>query len=92
MIKDYVPARSNVQTGLIIKSPILERPKAKITDSDVSENYNSLDSGIQSGEIQANSIYVSGYGDGRDFYLGELSGSVINVYADFEIKNRNPYL
>lgn len=92
MIKDFVPARSNVQTGLIIKSPILERPKAKRTDSDVSENYNSLDSGIQSGEIEADSIYVSGYGDGRDFYLGELSGSVINVYADFEIKNRNPYL
>lgn len=92
MIKDFVPARSNIQTGLIIKSPILERPKAKLTDSDVSENYNSFDSDIQSGEIAANSIYVSGYGDGRDFYLGELSGSVINVYADFEIKNRNPYL
>lgn len=92
MIKDFVPARSNIQTGLIIKSPILERPKAKRTDSDVSENYNSFDSGIQSGEIEANSIYVSGYGDGRDFYLGELSGSVINIYADFEIKNRNPYL
>ena len=92
MIKDYVPARTNVQTGLIIKSPILERPKAKRTDSDVSENYNSFDSGIQIGEVEANSIYVSGYGDGRDFYLGELSGSVINVYADFELKNRNPYL
>ena len=92
MIKDFVPARSNVQTGLIIKSPILERPKAKRTDSDVSENYNSFEATIQSGEIEANSIYVSGYGDGKDFYLGELSGSVINVYADFEIKNRNPYL
>ena len=92
MIKDFVPARSNIQTGLIIKSPILERPKAKLTDSDVSENYNSFDSDIQSGEIEANSIYVSGYGDGRDFYSGELSGSIINVYADFEVKNRNPYL
>jgi hypothetical protein len=92
MIKDYVPARTNVQTGLIIKSPILERPKAKRTDSDVSENYNYVEGGVQSGEIEANSIYVSGYEDGRDFYLGELSGSVINVYADFEIKNRNPYL
>lgn len=92
MIRDFVPARSNVQTGLIIKSPILERPKAKRTDSDVSENYNSFESGITSGEVQADSIYVSGYGDGRDFYLGDLSGSVINVYADFEIKNRNPYL
>ena len=92
MIKDYVPARTNIQTGLIIKSPIIERPKAKRTDSDVSENYNSFGADIQSGEIEANSIYVSGYGDGRDFYLGELSGSVINIYADFEIKNRNPYI
>jgi hypothetical protein len=92
MIKDYVPARTNIQTGLIIKSPIIERPKAKRADSDVSENYNSFGADIQSGDIEANSIYISGYGDGRDFYLGELSGSVINIYADFEIKNRNPYL
>jgi hypothetical protein len=92
MIKDYVPARSNVQTGLIIKSPVLERPKSKVAKADVTENYSSVESSIRSSDIEADSIYTSGYGDGRDFYLGDLSGSVINVYADFEIKNRNPYL
>jgi hypothetical protein len=92
MIRDFVPARSNLQTGLIIKSPILERPKAKTTKAGVDENYLSVEGEIQSGKIEADSIYKSGYGDGSDFYQGQLSGSVINVYYQFETRNKNPYL
>jgi hypothetical protein len=92
MIRDFVPARSNLQTGLIIKSPILERPKAKTTKTGVDENYLSVEGEIQSGKIEADSIYKSGYGDGSDFYQGQLSGSVINVYYQFETRNKNPYL
>lgn len=92
MIRDYAPARTNLQTGLIIKSPILERPKAKRTKSEVSENYLSFEGEINSGKIEASSTYTSGYEDGKDFYRGELSGSVIDVYYQFETRNRNPYL
>lgn len=92
MIRDYVPARSNLQTGLIIKSPILERPKAKKTKSELSENYLSFEAGISSGKVEAGSIYNSQYGDGTDFYRGELSGSSIDVHYQFETRNRNPYL
>ena len=92
MIKDYVPARSNLHTGLTIKSPMLERPKAKKAKASLTENYQSIEGEIQSGEIEANSIYTSGYGDGSDFYLGQLSGSEIYINRQFERKNRNPYL
>ena len=92
MIRDYVPARSNLQTGLIIKSPIIERPKAKRTKSELSENYLSFEGEINSGKIEASSIYSSGYEDGKDFYRGELSGSSIDVHYQFETRNRNPYL
>lgn len=92
MVRDFVPGRSNLQTGLIIKSTILERPKAKTTKTGVDENYLSVEGEIQSGKIEGDSIYRSGYGDGKDFYQGQLSGSVINVYYQFETRNKNPYL
>jgi hypothetical protein len=92
MIKDYVPARSSLHTGLTIKSPMLERPKAKRTKAGIDEKYLSVDGDIKSGEIIANSIYTSGYSDGSDFYQGHLSGSEIYINRQFEIKNRNPYL
>jgi hypothetical protein len=47
---------------------------------------------IAPGEVTADSIYTSGYEDGKDFYTGQLSGSSINVYRQFEIKNKNPYI
>lgn len=92
MIKDYVPARSSVQTGLTIKSTMLERPKSKRADTSVIENYNYEEGMVITGDITADSIYTSGYEDGRDFYTGQLSGSSINVYHQFEIKNKNPYI
>lgn len=91
MIKDYVPGRSNVYTGLTIKSPMIERPKAKQAEPSLTENYNSVDGEITDGDISAGSIYNSGYGDGSDFYLGNLSGSTLDVNKDFEQKNYNPY-
>jgi hypothetical protein len=92
MIKDYVPARSSIQTGLTIKSTILERPKSKRTEATVTENYNYEEGEIVAGDISANSIYSSGYGDGSDFYTGQLSGSLIDINNIFDEKNYNPYL
>jgi hypothetical protein len=92
MIKDYVPARSSIQTGLTIKSTILERPKSKRAEATVTENYNFQEGEIAAGDITANSIYTSGYGDGSDFYTGQLSGSIIDINNIFDEKNYNPYL
>lgn len=92
MIADFVPGRTNLQTGLTIKSPILERPKAKVAQPKIQENYNYFSEEISGSTIIANSIYDSGYGDGRDFYNGELSGSLIPYFDHFEIKNYNKYL
>jgi hypothetical protein len=92
MIKDYVPARSSIQTGLTIKSTIIERPKSKKTQATVTENYNYKEGKIVAGDITANSIYTSSYGDGSDFYTGQLSGSLIDINNIFDKKNYNPYL
>lgn len=92
MILDFIPGRDNVSTGLTIKSPILERPKAKTVQLGGDPIYNYIDSYISSSKIEADSIYISGVSDGRDFYTGELSGSIIDINNIFSEKNRNPYL
>jgi len=92
MILDFIPGRDSVSTGLTIKSPILERPKAKTAETSGDSNYNSFNSVITGSKIQGDSIYISGVDDGRDFYTGELSGSIIDINNIFSEKNRNPYL
>ena len=92
MILDYIPARDSVTSGLTIKSPILERSKAKTAQGSGDSVYNSYDSEITGSKIEADSIYISGFGDGRDFYTGELSGAEIDINKIFVTRNRNPYL
>jgi hypothetical protein len=92
VIEDYVPARDNLYTGLTIKSPILERPKAKTPQGSGDSEYNNISVAITSSKIEADSIYKSGVGDGRDFYTGELEGTILNVHEVFVTKNTNPYL
>lgn len=92
MIADYVPGRTNLQTGLTIKSPILERPKAKVAHPTMDQNHGYYEQMISGSTITADSTYSSSYGDGRDFYNGELSGSLIPYYDQFELKNYNKYL
>lgn len=92
MILDYIPARDNVTSGLTIKSPILERSKAKTAETSGDSNYNAFNSEITGSKIEGDSIYISGLADGRDFYTGELSGAEIDINKIFETRNRNPYL
>ena len=92
MIADYVPGRSNLQTGLTIKSPILERPKAKIAKPTMEQNYNYSEQMISGSKIKGDSNYTSSYQDGKDFYNGELSGSLMPIYKRFVEKNKNKYL
>lgn len=92
MILDYIPARDSITTGLTIKSPILERSKAKTAQASGDTTFNQSNSEITGSKIQADSIYISGLGDRRDFYTGELTGSEIDVHEIFQKRNRNPYL
>lgn len=92
MILDFLPTRDNISTGLTIKSPILERPKTKTPPVTGDSNYNNFTVGISGSNIDANSIYISGLPDGRDFYTGQLKGAEIDIHEIFLQKNRNPYL
>jgi len=91
MIKDNVPARSNVQTGLTIKQPILERSKIKRTETKA-ESIQYKNDKIKVGKISIDSTYKSNYSDGKDFYNGELKNSLIDVNNYFEKNNYNPYI
>lgn len=55
MIKDFVPARANVSTGITIQSPILERNKIKRNDPAVTVNYNSYSQSIGISEVSSDS-------------------------------------
>lgn len=91
MIADYVPARTNLSTGITIKSPILERNKVKRFKpfvEDVGENEGDI-SGIKI-YSDGNNIDVNGYAD--NFITSELPGSVISHNRDFKKNNFNPYL
>jgi hypothetical protein len=91
MIRDFAPSRDIINTGLTIKSPILERPKNKVTQTELVENYQYYETEITGSSIEADSIYISGLGDGRDFYTGEIFGAEIDVNRVFTTKNNNPY-
>jgi hypothetical protein len=93
MLKDFVPARANVLTGITIKSPVLERNKIPVYQPDVIEqethqaNYNAPI--IK----EDNDYYYDKFsGNKSPFYTGEVTGSYINTYKYFENSNPNPYL
>lgn len=64
MIKDYVPARTNVSTGIIIKPHLLERPKYKrneptITNISYSQSIDMIEvSGDEGGILKQNYTYA----------------------------------
>lgn len=92
MIADFTPGRDNLNTGITIKSPILERPKEKTPVASLDTVNLNLESDITGSHIQGDSNYVSGNGNGSDFYSGELEGAVIDINNIFDTKNANPYL
>jgi hypothetical protein len=93
MLKDFVPARTNVLTGITIKSPVLERNKIPVYQPDVTEqethqaNYNAPII-----NEDKNYHYDKISGNKSPFYTGEITGSYINTYKYFENSNPNPYL
>jgi len=106
-LKDFIPARTNSATGIIIKNHLLERPAVEVADLSLSHHNN------QSGSIDLLAITASNAmgitqptysytqqtnlgpvtltSDARDFFTGELPSASIFIHDDFDIANFNPY-
>jgi len=106
-LKDFVPARTNVATGIVIKPHLLERPAVFIQSPKIDRN-NNLSQSINTAFITASnsgdysqSLYnhtvksnlglITMASDGRDFFTGELPSSSIFIHDDFDIANFNPF-
>lgn len=88
MISDFIPSRTNLSTGLTIKSPILERNKIPVKKPLFENNYNLNTGSISIGDIS----YLPNLGiDSQEGVYGELSGSTLNAYSYFITGNNNPY-
>lgn len=80
MVRDFTPARSNISTGIVIKSHILERSKHKRFNPDVT-------SSIQEGSMSMVSVDGDNGGSLKSSYsyslndvIHSLSGSVLNSF------------
>ena len=95
MLKDYVPARANLSTGITISSPILERNKWVIANPSSTSEIEVEDGTINGPSIQTEytDLYQDiNYNNKVAYYDGTLTGSYINVYSYFESSSVNPYL
>jgi hypothetical protein len=94
MLKDFVPARTNLSTGISISSPLLERNKWSYANpsstSEVDINEGTIDGvGIST---EYTTLYNKLSGSKAAYYDGNISGSILNVYSYFENSNPNPYV
>jgi hypothetical protein len=99
MIKDYVPARTSISTGIVVKQHLLERNKyaEPITSFEQQDYTGSIDmyeiTGSDGGvfiDMPVTNSWSGSYitpsgsvsyiqSDEREFYNGELSGSIIDI-------------
>jgi hypothetical protein len=94
MMEDFIPARTNLSTGITIDSPVLERNKVSYAKPLIN-NQEILDAEYNGPTItpQYGDLYNNLSGDKSPFYTGQLSGSEIDIYNSyFEPANFNPYL
>ena len=94
MLKDYVPARTSLSTGVTISSPILERNKWVIANPSSTSEIEVEDGTINGPEISSEYTDIYSYLTGSKvaYYDGNITGSYINVYSYFESSSINPYL
>jgi len=94
MLKDYVPARANLSTGITISSPVLERNKWSYANTSNSTKISSSDGTIDGPSISTEytDIYTYLTGSRAAYYTGDFTGSLLNVYNYFVSGNFNPYL
>jgi len=93
MVKDFTPARSNTWTGVSIKSPVLERPKVPEAKP-LFTNFSDLEGEVTGAAILPvyDPYYFELTGDREPYYTGDITGSILDTYAQFEELNVNPYL
>jgi hypothetical protein len=107
-LKDFTPARTNLATGVVIKSHLLERPVVKrpelnVTDpNNLTGSYNTAFINASNGGNYSQSLYnvvyntPQGYinfqSDARDFFTGELPSSSIDIKQYLTDGVFNPFL
>jgi hypothetical protein len=94
MLKDYVPARTSLSTGITISSPILERNKWVLANPSSTSEIGVEDGTIEGPTIgsEYTNIYTGLTGSKAAYYDGVFTGSGVNVYDYFVSGNVNPYL
>jgi hypothetical protein len=94
MVKDFVPARANLSTGVTINSPVLERNKWSYSNPSSTSEIEVMDAILEGPSISTEytNIYQGLTGSRGSYYTGEFSGSVIRYGNDWIERNFNPYL
>jgi hypothetical protein len=94
MIKDFVPARTSLSTGITISSPVLERNKWSYANPSTTDEIEVMDANLEGPTIttEYTDIYQGLTGSRAAYYTGEFSGSIIEYGDDWIERNFNPYL
>jgi len=94
MIKDFVPARTSLSTGITISSPVLERNKWSYANPSTTNEIEVMDGNLEGPTIttEYTDIYQGLTGSRAAYYTGEFSGSIIEYGDDWIERNFNPYL
>ena len=94
MIKDFVPARTSLSTGITISSPVLERNKWSYANPSTTSEIEVMDGNLEGPSIttEYTDIYQGLTGSRAAYYTGEFSGSIIEYGDDWIERNFNPYL
>ena len=79
MLKDFVPARANLSTGITISSPVLERNKWFYANPSDASKVDSKDGTIEGPTIESEytNLYTGLSGDKIAYYDGNITGSNI---------------
>lgn len=94
MIDDYIPAKSNLSKGIVIKQQALERIKWK-RQLPIIENQTVYDLNYSTASLSNDydKFYNLLQDDKKPYYNGELLGSDKNIYNEYFIPNNlNPYI
>ena len=94
MIKDFVPARANLSTGITISSPLLERNKFPYANPSVSSKISMSEGTIDGPTISSEytNLYTYLTGSKLAYYDGSITGSNVDYKNQWLEYNFNPYL
>jgi len=93
MLEDYVPARTNLSTGVTINSPVLERNKISYARTNNTSNVSVGKGEISGSKISSpqNNYYNWLSGSKAAYFTGAISGSEIDIYKNYFLATTNPW-